>query len=112
MAEQYGDCKNKHTLFATLLKAVGIEAWPVLIGAGLKLDPDVPSPEQFNHVITVIPSGDKLTWFDTTSGVAPFGTLEKVVRDEEALVIPLTKAPFLKKTPEELPFPKPSSATW
>ncbi len=105
LAEQYGDCKDKHTLFASLLKAVGIEAWPVLIGAGLKLDPDVPSPGQFNHLITVIPADGSFEWLDTTSGVAPFGTLEKGVRDEQALVIPLNAPPFLRKTPESLPFP-------
>ena len=105
LAEEYGDCKDKHTLFAALLKAVGIEAWPVLIGAGIVLDPEVPSPGQFNHLITVIPSAGTLEWLDTTSGVVPFGTLEKAVRDEQALVIPLDAPPSLRKTPEALPFP-------
>src|SRR5271156_5190636 len=61
----YGDCKDKHTLLASLLKAEGIEAWPALINASRKLDPDVPSPAQFNHVITVVPIGGKYTWLDT-----------------------------------------------
>ena len=29
---QYGDCKDKHTLLAAMLKAAGYEAWPALIG--------------------------------------------------------------------------------
>lgn len=28
---EYGDCKDKHTLLASLLKAAGIDAWPALI---------------------------------------------------------------------------------
>jgi Flp pilus assembly protein TadD len=46
----YGDCKDKHTLLAALLKAAGIEAWPALIHSSRRLDPDVPSPAQFNYV--------------------------------------------------------------
>lgn len=102
----YGDCKDKHTLLAALLKAVGIEAWPVLIHATRKLDPDVPSPAQFNHVITVVPRGDKLFWLDTTPEVAPYGLLLLGLRDKQALMIPANKAPVLVKTPRDAPFPQ------
>ena len=33
LSNEYGDCKDKHTLLAALLKAAGIEAWPVLISS-------------------------------------------------------------------------------
>ena len=72
----YGDCKDKHTLLASLLKAAGIEAWPVLIHSHRKLDPDVPSPAQFYHVITAVPRGDTLLWLDTTPEVAPIAAPE------------------------------------
>ena len=62
----YGDCKDKHTLLASLLKAAGFEAWPALIHGTRKLDPDVPSPAQFNHVITVVSVGGQTIWLDTT----------------------------------------------
>src|SRR5579871_1022089 len=65
----YGDCKDKHTLLAALLKASGIEAWPALIHVSRELDPDVPSPAQFNHVITVVPRAGKYIWLDTTPEV-------------------------------------------
>ncbi len=71
LLNQYGDCKDKHTLFAALLKSVGIEAWPALIGAGGKMDPDVPSPAQFNHVITYVPNHAPPVWRDTTPEVSP-----------------------------------------
>src|SRR6202162_6349874 len=60
----YGDCKDKHTLFSAMLRAEGIKSYPVLINSSRKLDVDVPSPAQFDHVITAahIGSGTALTW--------------------------------------------------
>jgi tetratricopeptide (TPR) repeat protein/transglutaminase-like putative cysteine protease len=100
----YGDCKDKHTLIASLLKAAGYDAWPALIHTNRKLDPDVPSPAQFNHVITVIPSGGSYIWLDTTPEVSPYRLLLTLLRDKDALVIPSNKAPMLMKTPAESPF--------
>ena len=54
---EYGDCKDKHTLLASLLEALGYHASSVLINSGRKLDPDVPSPSQFDHVFTMLPLG-------------------------------------------------------
>lgn len=106
LSNQYGDCKDKHTLFAALLKAAGIQAWPALIGAGLKFDETLPLPSQFNHVITVLPQNGQFLWLDTTAEVAPFALLEPSIRDETALVIPNTGAgkPSLLKTPADPPF--------
>jgi tetratricopeptide (TPR) repeat protein/transglutaminase-like putative cysteine protease len=102
----YGDCKDKHTLLASLLKAVGIDAWPVLIHASRKLDPDVPSPAQFNHVITVVPRGEQMIWLDTTPEVAPYGLLLLTLRGKQALVIPSNQSPLLMTTPANPPFPQ------
>jgi tetratricopeptide (TPR) repeat protein len=107
LSNGYGDCKDKHTLLAALLKAAGYDAWPVLIHGERKLDPDVPSPAQFNHVITAVPmGGGQLIWLDTTPEVAPYQLLLNVLRDKQALVIPSNKAPFLTKTPQNPPFPQ------
>jgi tetratricopeptide (TPR) repeat protein/transglutaminase-like putative cysteine protease len=95
----YGDCKDKHTLMAALLKGAGIDAWPALINASRKLDPEVPSPAQFNHVITVVPNGGKFIWLDTTPEVAPYQLLMVTLRDKQALVIPTDKPPLLMTTP-------------
>lgn len=88
LANQYGDCKDKHTLLASLLEAVGIKSYPALINATHDLDPDVPSPAQFDHVITVVPKGEGLVWLDTTAEVAPYGYLLNVLREKRALAIP------------------------
>ena len=96
---EYGDCKDKHTLLATMLQAAGIEAWPVLIHATQKLDPDVPSPGQFNHLISVLPRGKEFLWLDTTPEVAPAGLLLANLRDKQALVMPNTGPASVMTTP-------------
>jgi tetratricopeptide (TPR) repeat protein len=105
LENEYGDCKDKHTLLAALLKAEGIDAWPVLINSEEKLDEDVPSPGQFDHVITVIPQGKQYLWLDTTPETAPFQMLMSVLRDKQALVVAGAGAPFLMKTPADPPYP-------
>ena len=87
LSNQYGDCKDKHTLLAALLDAVGIKAFPAFINSARELDPDVPSPAQFDHVITAVPRGDHLIWLDTTPEVAPFAYLISTLRDKQALVV-------------------------
>ena len=107
LKNEYGDCKDKHTLLASLLEAVGIEAYPVLMNSSRHIDPDVPSPGQFDHVITAVPEtpqGSKLIWLDTTTEVAPFGFLAFALRDKQALVIPGASPPLLVSTPADPPF--------
>ncbi|HEU5352689.1 MAG TPA: DUF3857 and transglutaminase domain-containing protein [Terracidiphilus sp.] len=104
LANEYGDCKDKHTLLATMLKAAGITAWPVLINSSRELDPDTPSPAQFDHVITIVPLDGKLLWMDSTEEVAPIGTLAGTLRDKQALAIPPDKPAYLIRTPADLPY--------
>src|SRR5579864_7771973 len=108
--DQYGDCKDKHTLLASLLEAEGLHANSVLINSSRKLDPDVPSPSQFDHVITMLPMGNQEVWMDTTSEVAPFRLLAYTLRKKQALVIPPATlsnapAPHLEETPADTPMP-------
>jgi transglutaminase-like putative cysteine protease/tetratricopeptide (TPR) repeat protein len=105
LANQYGDCKDKHTLLAAFLRALGIEAWPVLIGAEHALDPDLPSPAQFNHVITYLPQADSGIWLDSTPGVAPYRMLLAPLRDHAALLIPRNSPARIVTTPADPPFP-------
>jgi len=98
---QYGDCKDKNTLLAALLAAEGLHSSSVLINSVRKLDPDVPSPSQFNHVITVLPLGKEEVWMDTTTEVAPFQLLSPSLRKKQALVIPEGGTPHLEETPAD-----------
>lgn len=105
LADKFGDCKDKHTLFAALMKAAGYDVWPALIGTTTRLDASVPYP-QFDHVISVVPQGKNLLWLDTTEEVAPFGMLAPTLRDKQALVMPTTGPPEIEKTPMDPPFPE------
>ena len=102
---QYGDCKDKHTLLTSLLEAEGFHASSVLINSSRDLDPDVPSPSQFDHVITMLPLNGQEVWMDTTSEVAPFRLLAYTLRKKQALVIPASGAPHLEQTPADTPMP-------
>ena len=105
LANQYGDCKDKHTLLASLLTAAGVPAYPALLSTSREIDPEVPSPGQFDHVITVIPRDSGLVWLDTTTEVGPYQYLIPPLRDKHALVIWKNKPAELTSTPAELPYP-------
>jgi tetratricopeptide (TPR) repeat protein/transglutaminase-like putative cysteine protease len=104
LANQYGDCKDKHTLLASLLTAVGIPAYPALVSTSRELDSEVPSLGQVDHVITVVPRGSGLVWLDTTTEVGPYQYLVSPLRDKHALVIWKDRPPALVKIPADLPF--------
>ena len=99
----YGDCKDKHTLLAAMLKAVGIQSYPVLIDSSRKLDSDEPSPAQFDHVITLARVGDKLTWLDTTQEVTPYGLLLYQLRNKQAVVASDDAEGGVRRTPADSP---------
>jgi len=105
LVNRYGDCKDKHTLFAALLQAAGITSYPALISSKFRVDSSFPTMGLFDHVITAIPRGDSFLFLDTTPEVAPFGLLVQNIRDRQALVIPGAAAARLVATPADPPFP-------
>lgn len=58
-ANRHGVCRDKAALLVAMLRLAGFEAYPVLIHAGAKLDPDVPMTF-FNHAIVAVaePGGE------------------------------------------------------
>lgn len=104
LTNDYGDCKDKHTLFQALLAAEKITAFPALISTKSKIDPDVASPAQFDHMITAIPKPDGFLFLDTTPEVTPFGYLTADLRKKEALVISPNGPARMVQTPEDPPF--------
>jgi Flp pilus assembly protein TadD/transglutaminase-like putative cysteine protease len=101
---QYGDCKDKHTLLAAMLVAAGIRSDAVLIPSLRKLDTSLPSPSQFDHVITAVPVNGQLIWMDTTTEVAPFRLLAASLRNKSALLVPADGAGKIVETPQDPPF--------
>lgn len=64
-ANRYGVCRDKAALLVALLRLAGVEAYPVLIHAGAKMDPEIPSPF-FNHAIAAVVDGDGYRLMDPT----------------------------------------------
>jgi Flp pilus assembly protein TadD len=101
---QYGDCKDKHTLLTAMLAAAGIGSDAVLIPSLRKLDTSLPSPSQFDHVITAVPVNGQLIWMDTTTEVAPFRLLAASLRNKSALLVPADGDGTIVETPQDPPF--------
>ena len=99
----YGDCKDKHTLFSAMLRAEGIQSYPVLIDSSRQIDVDIPSPSQFDHVITAARVGGSLIWLDTTPEVTPYGLLLYQLRNKEAVLASDDADGGLQTTPADSP---------
>lgn len=104
LENQYGDCKDKHTLLAAMLTVLGLHPDAVLIGAGIRFNEAVPSPGAFNHLITRVDVDGKETWLDSTAEVAPYRLLNVTIRGHQALVVPETGEAKVLRTPATPPF--------
>jgi tetratricopeptide (TPR) repeat protein len=108
LANRYGDCKDKQALLAALATSVGLDVRPVLINSTRKsLRDDVPSPQQFDHVISVVRLGPKpedWLWVDGTNPFAPPGHLVRNLRDKAALLVEANGDAIPVRTPKDLPF--------
>ena len=67
-SRRFGDCKDKALLFVSILRVLGIEAYPVLVNtdSGHVLDNWRPSPGIFDHCIAVVRCGGQTNWLDPT----------------------------------------------
>jgi tetratricopeptide (TPR) repeat protein len=105
LSNGYGDCKDKHTLLAALLAAENIQAFPAFVNSSRTIDADLPSPGQFDHVVTVVPAAGAGYWLDTTAEVAPFGYLNSSLRSKKALEVSVREPGKLVETPADSPVP-------
>lgn len=68
LERRYGDCKDKTRLLISLLREMGIEAYPALVNTatGARLKDALPSLHTFNHVIVKVRLQGKSFWLDPT----------------------------------------------
>jgi hypothetical protein len=68
VARRFGDCKDKSRLFVAILRALGIEAFPVLVNStlGRGIADWQPSAGAFDHCIAVAFCGGQAYWLDPT----------------------------------------------
>jgi len=86
---QYGDCKDKATLFVALLRRMGVPAWPVLLSQSASADSTMPTFRQFDHMIAAVelPGRPGYTYVDLTADLTPFGELPLSEQGGFALVL-------------------------
>ncbi|MFA5156532.1 MAG: DUF3857 domain-containing protein [Candidatus Omnitrophota bacterium] len=84
---KYGDCKDQAILLVTMLKEIGVEAYPVLIPTreAYNLDPDFPSM-MFNHCIAAVVLEDKVVFLDPTAETCSFGDLPADDQNRQVLI--------------------------
>lgn len=106
LANHYGDCKDKATLLAAMLKALDIESYYLIVNTdrgAVTLESPV-SLYSFNHAILAIrlpddvpdegldglirnPKLGRLLVFDPTSPITPLGRLPYYLQDNTALLV-------------------------
>jgi len=104
-ANRYGDCKDKVTLLSTMLGAIGVDSYYVLINTQRGVvAPNFPSILNFNHVILAIrvpanapvenlyavrkdPALRPLLFFDPTDPLTPLGYLPPSLQGNRGLVV-------------------------
>jgi hypothetical protein len=67
--QRFGDCKDKSYLLCTMLRAMGITAYPVMINTGYKktIMQWLPGPQSFDHVTVRVLYNGRFYWFDPTT---------------------------------------------
>jgi transglutaminase-like putative cysteine protease len=90
LEQRWGDCKDKSFLLASLLRELGVEAYPALVNTKLRhnMDRELPTPFEFDHVITEVRRGGATYWIDPTLADQG-GSLETIEtpNDERALIV-------------------------
>jgi transglutaminase-like putative cysteine protease len=105
LLNRYGDCKDKATLLAAMLKQIGVDSYYVLTDSDRgSIAPDFPSMLNFNHVILAIrlprnadqadlyaslthPTLGSLVFFDPTDEFTPFGYLPPQEQANRGLLV-------------------------
>lgn len=90
LENRYGDCKDQTVLAVTLLRELGIEAYPGLISSEntREANPLIPTIP-FDHMITYIPgsNGSEDIWLDTTGEQMLYPGFSPMIENRNALVI-------------------------
>jgi hypothetical protein len=107
LSRRFGDCKDQSVLLASLCRAAGFEAYPALIATGdiPEVSALFPWPSWFDHVVTVVKSGDSDIILDPSDRLSGINSIPPRLRGKSYLVCDGTSG--LKTIPDG---PKPSNA--
>jgi hypothetical protein len=118
LARRQGDCDDKAMLLISLLKAIGVEATPVLVQTRLTGMPSVLASQKaaipmFDHGIAFLPGkgGKPGMWLDATSPQSRLGPLPSMDARARSLFIYQGDAKIIE-TPPSSPDDNGSSVEW
>lgn len=92
LERRFGDCKDKVVLFISMLRTLGLDAYPVLVNTRMRsaISTLQPSATDFNHVIALVEHNGKQFWLDPTIS-AQFGTLNNIYQPDYGYGLVLRK---------------------
>ncbi len=97
---QYGDCKDKATLFIAIARRFGVNAYPVLLNSDGGDGREMPSVGLFDHMIAAVERpGGGYTYLDLTAEIIPWGSVSPGYQGGFGLVV------HPDGRPEEVTFP-------
>jgi transglutaminase-like putative cysteine protease/tetratricopeptide (TPR) repeat protein len=103
LQNRYGDCKDHAVLLRALLEAAGVNADLVLVNAKSDLRKDMPSLDQFDHVIVYVPSLKGGTYIDCTDKDSNIGAGAPLGLAKKDVLLLDEKAPRLTAIPDYQP---------
>ncbi|MFK8067271.1 MAG: DUF3857 domain-containing transglutaminase family protein [Gammaproteobacteria bacterium] len=88
LSNKYGDCKDQSTLIVTLLKAMGIKAYPSLINTyPSDLNQGSLPTLSFDHMIVHVPDHSTHQWLDTSGETGAFPGISSQLDGEYAFIL-------------------------
>lgn len=72
---RYGDCKDHSLVLVKLLRSIGIKASLALVSTSSPIKEELPSLDQFNHMIAYVPGAASSPFIDLTYDYFPFGDI-------------------------------------
>lgn len=85
---RFGDCKDKTLLFVSLLRQMGLTAYPVLVNSEGPVDSLFPGIKQFDHMIAAVARRGRVEYADVTPSLVPYGELPSALQGEVGLALP------------------------
>jgi tetratricopeptide (TPR) repeat protein len=96
---KYGDCKDHSVLAQQMLKAAGIPAYLSLVDLAGPVREDIPSLDQFDHMVVYIPSRAGNPFLDCTAKGFDLSAVSYGLAGREALILDTSRPRFEKIPP-------------
>jgi Domain of Unknown Function with PDB structure (DUF3857)/Protein of unknown function (DUF2569) len=91
LAQRFGDCKDKSLLLITLLRGLGVEAYPAFVNSEKRgaVRDLLPSPFDFDHVVVWFRFAGATHWVDATEQAERGSTLDALDVPDFGYALPL-----------------------